>query len=184
MEDGQKMASFVEKQSKSHVYINVDISFGLSRSRETPGGAGVPPAKIPRMAGERFTKGASQGTSRAGRPRPQGNRPYLTLFGRGHGFRGEVEGGGRRDGRGKTGKGGEGASFGGRDAKGEARRGAAPRKEGGRPGGRAARRRWGGKRGQAGKMGRRSSGVTGLRRMPEKPSWAWVSRSSTSAVTA
>ncbi|MBQ9344809.1 MAG: hypothetical protein IJT88_06310, partial [Kiritimatiellae bacterium] len=26
------------------------------------------------------TKGASQGTSRAGRPRPQGNRPYLTLF--------------------------------------------------------------------------------------------------------
>ncbi|MBP1589706.1 MAG: hypothetical protein ILO10_05875, partial [Kiritimatiellae bacterium] len=44
----------------------------------------VPPAKIQRMAGERFTKGASQGTSRAGRPRPQGNRPYLTLFAHTH----------------------------------------------------------------------------------------------------
>ena len=84
MEDGQKMALFVENSRKSHVYVNIDISFGLSRSRETPGGAGVPPAKIQRMAGERFTKGASQGTSRAGRPRPQGNRPYLTLFAHTH----------------------------------------------------------------------------------------------------
>ena len=74
------MALFVENSRKSHVYVNIDISFGLSRSRETPGGAGVPPAKIQRMAGELFTMGASQGTSRAGRPRPQGNRPYLTLF--------------------------------------------------------------------------------------------------------
>ena len=81
MEDGQKMALFVEKQSKnSHVYKNIDISFGLSRPRETPGGAGGPPAKIQRMAGERFTKGTSLGTSRTGRQRPQGNRPYLTLF--------------------------------------------------------------------------------------------------------
>ena len=80
MEDGQKMALFVENSRKSHVYVNIDISFGLSRSRETPGGAGVPPAKIQRMAGELFTKGASHGTSRAGRPCPQGNSPYLTLF--------------------------------------------------------------------------------------------------------